>query len=352
MPSVAPRFWAPVLSADEEGGQYGLTSGGLDVLGYHKYALTAVYGPSSGRASYVLDYRFDRLYPSFDVSVSDVAALYGDFFQEANGNTSEYWERRRRLDADIVLPIFKTRWTQALSVGYRRERLSNLSRRPSCPGSAVGTLGGFAWLAVRQRAQFGYSISPEDGRRLVATFQRNAEAFGSDFDTARYVGTWYEYLNLPYLRHHVLALRAVGGVASGDVLPQRTFQLGGPALSEELLEDDSEAVLLRGYRARAFRGQRMAVGSLEYRFPIWNIERGFTTKPFFFHRLHGALFIDSGNAWDSSQTAPDYKTGVGAELGTDMTLAYRARIRLRVGFAVGLDQDGVTQGYLSAGHAF
>jgi Tol biopolymer transport system component len=354
MPSVAPRFWAPVLSADEEGGQYGLTSGGLDVLGYHKYALTAVYGPSSDRASYVLDYRFDRLYPSFDVSVSDVAALYGDFFQDANGNTSEYWERRRRLDADIVLPIFKTRWTQALSVGYRRERLSNLSLTPfGAQAPAVGTLGGIrvAWQYDNAH-EFGYSISPEDGRRLVATFQRNAEAFGSDFDTARYVGAWYEYLNLPYLRHHVLALRAVGGVASGDVLPQRTFQLGGPALSEELLEDDSEAVLLRGYRARAFRGQRMAVGSLEYRFPIWNIERGFTTKPFFFHRLHGALFIDSGNAWDSSQTAPDYKTGVGAELGTDMTLAYRARIRLRVGFAVGLDQDGVTQGYLSAGHAF
>ncbi len=73
---------------------------------------------------------------------------------------------------------------------------------------------------------------------------------------------------------------------------------------------------------------------------------------FVFHRLHGALFVDSGNVWEASQTASDYKTGVGAELGTDMTLAYRARIRLRVGFAVGLDQDGVTQGYFSAGHAF
>ena len=141
IPSVTPRFWAPVLSADEEGGQYGLTTGGLDVLGYHKYALTAVYGPSSGRASYVLDYRFDRLYPSFDVSVSDVAALYGDFFQDANGNTSEYWEHRQRLDADIVLPIFKTRWTQTLSVGYRRERLSDLSLTPfGAQPPAVGNL--------------------------------------------------------------------------------------------------------------------------------------------------------------------------------------------------------------------
>jgi hypothetical protein len=354
LPTLAPRFWAPVLSADEEGGQYGLTTGGLDVLGYHKYALTALYGTSSHRGTYVFDYRFDRLYPSFDVSVSDVPTLYGDFFRDANGRTSEYWERRQRLDADVVLPIFKTRWTQALSVGYRRDRLSDLSLTPfGTQPPAVGTLGGIrvAWR-YNHADEFGYSISPEGGRRLVATFQRNAQAFGSDFDTARYVGAWYEYLNLPYLRHHVLALRAVGGLASGNVLPQRTFQLGGPALSEELLEDDAATMLLRGYRARAIRGQRMAVGSLEYRFPIWNIERGFTTKPFFFHRVHGALFVDSGNAWDASQTASDYKTGIGAELGTDMTFAYRLRIRLRIGFAVGLDQDGVTQGYFSAGHAF
>ncbi|MBI3607048.1 MAG: PD40 domain-containing protein [Nitrospirae bacterium] len=354
LPTLAPRFWAPVLSADEEGGQYGATTGGLDVLGYHKYSLTALYGTSSHRGSYVFDYRFDRLYPSFDVSVSDVPTLYGDFFRDANGHTSQYWERRQRLDADMVLPIFKTRWTQALSVGYRRERLSDLSPTPfGAQPPAVGTLGGIRAVWRYDNAnEFGSSISPEGGRRLVATFQRNAEAFGSDFDTARYVGAWYEYLNLPYLRHHVLALRAVGGLASGDVLPQRTFQLGGPALSEELLEDDAATMLLRGYRSRAIRGQRMAVGSLEYRFPIWNIERGFTTKPFFFHRVHGALFVDSGNAWDASPKASDYKTGVGAELGTDMTFAYRLRIRLRVGFAVGLDQDGVTQGYLSAGHAF
>jgi hypothetical protein len=354
LPTIAPRFWAPVLSADEEGGQYGLTTGGLDVLGYHKYALTALYGPSSGRASYVLTYRYDRLSPSFDLAVSDVAALYGDFFQEPSGRTSQYWEQRQRLAADITLPILKTRWSQALTIGYRGERLTALSATPvGAQAPAEGTLAGLraAWR-YHDAHEFGYSISPEGGRRLLATFQRNADSLGSDFNTTRYVGAWYEYLSVPRLPHHVFALRAVGGTSSGDVLPQRTFQLGGVALSEELVEDDADTVLLRGYRARSIRGQKMAVGSLEYRFPIRNIERGFTTKPFFFQRVHGALFVDHGNAWDTSAEASNYRTGVGAELGTDMTLGYRLRIRVRLGVAVGRDDDGITQAYLSAGHAF
>ncbi len=351
--TLAPRFWAPILSTDEEGAQYGLTTGGLDVLGFHKYALTAVYGPRSARGSFVLTYRFDRLHPTLELALSDVPVLYSDFFQSP-GDTSEYWERRQRVEAAMVLPILKTRWAQTVSIGYRRERLSALTTTPvGAQPPAEGTLGGIrvTWRFDNAH-EFGYSISPEAGRRLVAAHQRTAEALGGDFDTTRSVAAWYEYFTLPRLRHHVLALRAAGGLSSGDLLPQRTFQLGGPAFSEELLEDDSATVLLRGYRARAIRGQRMAVGSLEYRFPIRNIERGFTTKPFFFHRLHAALFVDSGNAWDPSTTATTYKTGVGAELGTDVTFAYRLRIRIRLGVAAGLDEDGVTQGYLAAGHAF
>ncbi|MFZ5863982.1 MAG: BamA/TamA family outer membrane protein [Nitrospirota bacterium] len=354
LPTLAPRFWAPVLSVDEEGGQYGVTTGGLDVLGYHKYALTALYGPSSGRGSYVLTYGYDRWYPSLTLSVSDVAALYGDFFQEPNGRTSEYWEQRQRLTADITLPILKTRWSAALSVGYRGERLSALRVTPiGAQAPAEGVMTGLraAWRYTDAH-EFGRSISPEGGRRLLAAFQRNDESWGGDFNTVRYLGAWYEYISLPHLPHHVLALRAVGGRSSGDILPQRMFQLGGVALSEEAVDGDGETVLLRGYRARAIRGQKVAVGSAEYRFPIRNIERGFTTKPFFFQRVHGAVFVDHGNAWDLRADASNYRTGVGAELGTDMTIGYRLRIRVRLGVAVGRSDDGVTQAYLSAGHAF
>ena len=324
------------------------------MLGYHKYAVTALYGPDSGRGSYILSYRYDRLTPSFEVSVSDVAALYADFFQEPDGTTSGYWEQRRRLDADMTLPILKTRWSQALTIGYRGERLNALSVTPiGAQAPAEGTQAGLraAWQFVNAH-EFGYSISPESGRRLLITIQRNADAFGSDFDNARYLGAWYEYLNVPFLPHHVLALRAVGGTSSGDVMPQRTFQLGGPVQSAELVDADAETLLLRGYPARAIRGQKTAVGSAEYRFPIRNIERGFTTKPFFFQRIHGAVFVDYGNAWDTSADADNYRMGRGAELGTDMTFGYRFRIRVRVGVASGRDAEGEQQIYIGAGNAF
>jgi hypothetical protein len=354
IPSVAPRFWAPVLGVDEEGTQYGLTTGGLDALGFHKYRVTALYGAVSRRVAYAAWYQYDRLYPSLSVSVSDLAATYADFFRDASGRTSEYQERQQRVAADLTLPVLSVRSSHHWSAGYRGERLSPLSDVPAgAEPPARGVLSGIqlAWRYTNAH-EYGYSISPEDGRTLTVSVRRTDKGLGSDFDTARYVGGWYEYLPVPLLRHHVLAARLVGGVATGDRLPQRTFQLGGPAFAQEILDQDGETILLRGYRARALRGQKMAVGSLEYRFPIWNIERGFTTKPFFFHRLHGAVFADHGNAWDSSSTASDYRAGVGGEVGTDLTLAYRLRIRLKLGVAVGLSQDGITQWYLAAGHAF
>ncbi len=96
----------------------------------------------------------------------------------------------------------------------------------------------------------------------------------------------------------------------------------------------------------------MALASLEYRFPIVNIERGIRTWPFFFRRIHGTFFADTGNAWDKSTQIKDFKTGVGGEIKLDMNLAYYARFPLRLGIAYGLDDEGVLRGYLAVGNAF
>ena len=96
----------------------------------------------------------------------------------------------------------------------------------------------------------------------------------------------------------------------------------------------------------------MALASLEYRFPIVNIERGFRTWPFFFRRIHGTLFADTGNAWDQNTQIQDFKTGVGGEMKLDMDLAYNFRFPLRLGIAYGLDEEGDLSGYLAVGNAF
>jgi len=64
---------------------------------------------------------------------------------------------------------------------------------------------------------------------------------------------------------------------------------------EELqIRQISKLSTLRGYPSRFATGKYLATGTLEYRAPIWYIFRGFETKPFFWDRLHGAVFADAG----------------------------------------------------------
>lgn len=353
-PTLLPRFWVPILSGDEDGLQAGLLTGGLDVLGKHKYSLVALYGFESHRPAYHLTYQNDQLYPTLRLRLLDLAFLHTDLLKNSSGQERDYWERQRRFTADMVLPVFKFRWSQELSIGYQREQISSVTTIPGgFPVPQEGILSGvqLVW-GYSSAKQYGYSISREDGRRISISYEHMDEQLGSDFTINRYVGRWYEYLTLPYVKHQVLAGRLVGGLATGDVLLQRSFQLGSPLTSEEIILPGQNSFFLRGYPPREFRGQRMALASLEYRFPLLNIERGIRTWPLFLRRLHGTLFADSGNAWDRHTRIKDFKTGVGGEIKLDMKVAYHGRLPLRVGVAYGLDDQGELTVYFATDHAF
>jgi hypothetical protein len=89
----------------------------------------------------------------------------------------------------------------------------------------------------------------------------------------------------------------------------------------------------------------------EYRFPIVNIDRGPSTVPIFFNRLNGTVFFDMGTAFDDAAKATLLK-GAGGELWLDMMLAYNVGITLRLGFARGFDDGGLTKVYFVAASTF
>jgi outer membrane protein assembly factor BamA len=199
--------------------------------------------------------------------------------------------------------------------------------------------------------EYGFSISHEDGRRLLASYARFDRRLGSDSDQNRTIASWHEYQGL-FWQHHVLAARLTGAVATGDRFIQRAFEVGGPSVTEEFLNPDQAEFFLRGYPARLVRGRKAAIGSLEYRLPLQNIERGIRTWPFFFKRTHAAFFFDIGNAWNNDTTLSDFRRGVGVEIKMDTVLGHLLSLRLRLGFAKGLDEDGENQTYLTIGNSF
>ena len=348
--TLLPRFWVPLFGADEEGLTAGLLTGGADPLGKDHYLLNLFYGTQSDRLAYQVDYWNDHFSPTFHFQWRDLADPLRDLLIFPNGQTGTYWERDRRFRFETIFPFLAFERNASLSIGYQREALSSLTDLgPSLVIPEEGVLSGFrlSWI-YNSAHEFGFSISPEDGQRLFLTEEIFRRSFGGDFNRRRTIGGWREYYNLPW-PNQVLAAQLSGGLAHGDLLVQRSFQLGG--LTAPFADFQDEPFLLRGYPLQEFRGERAFSFSFEYRFPLVNVERGWDTYPFFVRRLHAAFFGDLGDAWSAGDAGP-LKSGVGGSIGTDLYLGYYLPLRLQTGVARGLSNQGVTQIFIALGNAF
>ena len=163
---------------------------------------------------------------------------------------------------------------------------------------------------------------------------------GSEYTFTQASVDWNEYVALPAPRH-VLATRLFVGGMTGGPPQQGVFGLGGnPPGGIEYALDDT-LLLLRGYPPDTFRGERAVLASLEYRFPLVEVGRGGVSAPFFLRRLHGALFVDAGEAWtDGAFRAGDLQAGIGTEIRFDLFFSYSLPLTVRLGLAVGLGEKG------------
>lgn len=159
----------------------------------------------------------------------------------------------------------------------------------------------------------------------VGTFANgaiNVAGFGGDFNFTKTTleGRYY----LPLGENHTLAMRAWGGMVSGDAPITEFFYAGGPDT-------------LRGYEQNQFFGTRFLVANMEYRFPIGNIKF-----------LRGAVFADAGNAW-SPGDFNENKIYLDAGLGLRITFPALGLGVIRLDYAIGEDggrtQIGIGQSF-------
>ena len=350
-PTLYPHLWLPDFGYSSYSGSLaGLFTFGEDAVERHSYTLSALYGPSQQRTWYDLNYRYDGLFPSLKLRARDIDMGYANLLVQQFGfvGQSNYVERSRMLEASLTFPLLKLDHQQALSLGYQRKNVSALTSLPPWSGydgvvPAQGILAsGRISYRFNNAKTYGYSISPEDGRNIEVGYEQLDKKIGSDFDLKKYSLDWHEYIDLPY-QHQVLLLRGYVGKSSGDIIAQRAYQLGGDLPGNMTISIDDSNVYLRGYAINQYRGQNVGLASMEYRFPLQNIELGDGNRPIFFKRLHGAVFAEAGNAWDNVFDRKDVKRSVGAEARMDMTLGYFLPTTLRLGFFKTLDdqRDGM-----------
>ncbi len=343
--TIYPRFWLPWFGVNEKSGVLGgFLTFGQDVVQRHQYFITGLYGPKYGRSWYSLDYLYDGFFPTFHLHASDTDVTHSDLLADAQG-IENYVEKQKTFGLSMILPLLKVPRQHILTIGYQHRELGAFTDLPPWTGysgvlPAQGVLGsGRASYVFNNSRTYNFSISPEEGRMIEFAYERIDRSLGADFELNKYTADWQEFINLPW-RHHVLQARVFVGSSTGDVLPQRAFQLGGDNPGDILLSLDDQNVHLRGYPVNSFRGQKVGLGSLEYRFPIKNMEQGADTKAIFFRRAHGAVFYEAGNAWDETFRNNELKRSVGGELRLDTYLSYYFPITFRFVVAKGLDEQG------------
>jgi hypothetical protein len=347
LPTLAPRLWLPNSGYSSYSGTLvGLFTFGADAVERHSYTLSALYGPTKQRTWYDFNYLYDGWFPSLKFRALDIDMTYSNLLEQKAGFVAQndYVERSRLLDVSLTFPLLKLDRQHALTLGYQRNSVSGLTQVPPWGGydgviPAQGRLAsGRVDYLFNNAQKYGYSISPEDGRSIELGYEQIDNKIGSDFDLKKYSVDWIEYIDLPY-QHHELMLRGYAGKSSGDVIAQRAFQLGGAGPGDMTINIDDNSVFLRGYPANKYRGQKVGLATMEYRFPIQNIEWGGGNTPFFFKRVHGAVFAEAGNAWDDAFNRNDVKRSVGAVANMDMTLGYFLPVTVRLGLYKALDDQ-------------
>jgi WD40-like Beta Propeller Repeat/Omp85 superfamily domain len=347
LPTLYPRLWLPNFGYSSYSGRLGgLFTFGADAVERHSYTLSALYGPAKQRTWYDFNYLYDGLFPSLKFRALDIDMSYANLLSQKVGFVAQndYVERSRMLDVAFTFPLLELDRQHALSLGYQRNSVSGLTQVPpwggydgAIPAQGVLASGGVSYLFNNAKT-YGYSISPEDGRNIELGYEQLDKKIGSDFNLKKYSVDWHEYIDFSF-EHHVLLLRGYAGKSTGDVIAQRAFQLGGVGPGDMTINIEDNNVYLRGYPANKYRGQKVGLATMEYRFPIKNIEWGGGNTPFFFKRVHGAAFAEAGNAWDDVFLRKDVKRSVGAEASLDMTLGYFLPVTVRLGLYKALDDQ-------------
>ena len=130
--------------------------------------------------------------------------------------------------------------------------------------------------------------NPTDGNKVNLSLE--VGNFGGDFNFQK-VSLEHQHYQKAGDHDQIWAIRGMVGYARGDTTEFNQFRLGGQGS-------------LRGYRDDQFRGDRLLLGSVEYRFPLHS-------------KVQGALFADFGGVWDTGFRPRNMKGSVGVGLAVN-----------------------------------
>ena len=364
-----PTYWIPAAQLTENDLGIGFSTELKDVLGFYSLPLSVTYGILNNNLTYNLNY--------YNYSHLPIVNLYLSGNTVLNSPTS--WWEEGKTGINIYFPFegltastTNSRfYRQIFSLGYQYEKsfTTNTSSPLNANQEKISSLR--LSYSYSDAEKYGFSISPELGNSFSLTYEHADKALGGDYTFDKLVFDGRKYIPLPSL-HQVLALRLVAGATSSSILESgldgEKFKLGGNYSADNLSNTDVNTFSLRGYKPATLEGNNLLLTSLEYRFPLANIEHSIKLGPLsiFLERLSGVFFIDIGNAWESAGANinitneeneinsiwQNFKSSIGAELKADFNYQNDSPFTLRLGVAKALTDPKGYDIYVTLGTSF
>ena len=319
--TLVPTYWTPIVDTDSDELLVGAGTAMSDVLGRHAYGVDAAWA-NRARPDWHAAYAYDRWAPT-------LFASYSDDTDPFRGGLA----RSREMTAGALLASRHIRWTETWLGAFEADNdtfhcdepctLPSEQRRRSFRGG---------WIHDSRRA-YGYSISAEEGVRIETAAEMTRAAFGSDADGGATIVDLRGFQRVTS-GHVVVAGRVAFASAWGDPRVRRRFAAGGPGPAVAAFDFGRDTIgLLRGFAADDLVGSRATVANIDVRVPLARPQRGIGNWPMFFRAIHGAGFVDAGDAWNRTFRLSDLRTSIGGELSLDIVLGHYLPVTLAGGAA-------------------
>lgn len=315
-PWLTPDILLPITGVDESGDQIGIRTSLSDMLGKHSTNLSLAYGINSNRFSYGFSYINRMLDPLLGVSISEYPTIAAT--QDAK---SYYYQRIRGITFVATRPFFNEIADELNHFGSIQLNFSELipidetlpkDIKKDTLRQGINNTVAIEWFSQNPATGYNSDIHPTNGYSFEAKIEHANKLLFSKYEYTQAMVNYKK--NFPLWFGHALSVRTDLEYSTGNVTP---LLLGGPPINLTLGIQDF--IPLRGFSIANFSGDRLALLSTEYRFPIVTNLNTFWGG-IYFDSIYGAIFDDMGDSWFNAERSPNFNMGIGGEL------------RLRLGF--------------------
>jgi hypothetical protein len=331
---LLPKYLSPNYRQGGNEHQPGLLIMGNDIISYHQYTWEAFYGLQSCSFNYFFSYLYNGFSPTLGFSFSNLTNHYTSI------DNLNYALRSQKISVSCLLPLY---------IGIGSQYYFNI--KPQIENQKYyllpekTTFAQLTWSGVSSSflmnttREFYNSISPSDGFKINLSMANYFKFMGSDFNgNSAYLGLRYY---LPLARPAVLVCNLALAESWGEAKP--LFFMGGsdPLNAFNAVNSDSLA-LLRGYPAGFFSGTGGYLFNLEYRFPLFKVEKAIILSQSL-DRIYASIFFDMGQLWETNKSIqPSYSLGM--ELNAVVNIGIR--MTASAGFALGFNPDNYSTFYI------